>query len=175
MEAYVHGVSTRKVDDLVGALGVASGISKSEVSRMVSRREDAQSALEASESLDDPLVMAAAIGDGQALAGTVLAVSRPTVELTLAAPSPVPIGTELYWAEQRGKCSAVITEATDTEPFTVTLETKKGKTKYYPSVGERAVYGPFKEGTFPPPKMPANLPWTHVGPEAPMPSPEVPE
>ena len=33
-EAYVHGVSTRKVDDLVGALGVDSGISKSEVSRI---------------------------------------------------------------------------------------------------------------------------------------------
>jgi len=36
MEAYVHGVSTRKVDDLVKALGVASGISKSEVSRICS-------------------------------------------------------------------------------------------------------------------------------------------
>src|SRR6188472_3437191 len=34
MEAYVHGVSTRKVDDLVTALGVESGISKSEVSRI---------------------------------------------------------------------------------------------------------------------------------------------
>ncbi len=34
MEAYVHGVSTRKVDDLVGALGAASGISNSEVSRI---------------------------------------------------------------------------------------------------------------------------------------------
>jgi len=34
MEADVHGVSTRKVDDLVAALGVASGISKSEVSRI---------------------------------------------------------------------------------------------------------------------------------------------
>ncbi|MGO9912285.1 MAG: IS256 family transposase [Acidimicrobiales bacterium] len=33
MEAYVHGVSTRKVDDLVEALGASSGISKSEVSR----------------------------------------------------------------------------------------------------------------------------------------------
>ncbi len=33
-EAYVHGVSTRKVDDLVAALGVDSGISKSEVSRV---------------------------------------------------------------------------------------------------------------------------------------------
>jgi putative transposase len=34
MEAYVHGVSTRKVDDLVAALGADSGISKSEVSRV---------------------------------------------------------------------------------------------------------------------------------------------
>ena len=34
MEAYLHGVSTRKVDDLVQALGGASGISKSEVSRI---------------------------------------------------------------------------------------------------------------------------------------------
>jgi len=34
MEAYVHGVSTRAVDDLVQALGIDAGISKSEVSRI---------------------------------------------------------------------------------------------------------------------------------------------
>jgi putative transposase len=34
MEAYVNGVSTRSVDDLVEAMGVGSGISKSEVSRI---------------------------------------------------------------------------------------------------------------------------------------------
>jgi len=34
MEAYVHGVSTRKVDDLVPALGADTGMSKSEVSRI---------------------------------------------------------------------------------------------------------------------------------------------
>jgi transposase-like protein len=32
-EAYVHGVSTRKVDDLVKALGL-DGMSKSDVSRL---------------------------------------------------------------------------------------------------------------------------------------------
>lgn len=32
MEAYLHGVSTRKVDDLVKALGADTGVSKSEVS-----------------------------------------------------------------------------------------------------------------------------------------------
>ncbi len=34
MEAYLHGVSTRKVDDLVKALGADSGISRSQVSRI---------------------------------------------------------------------------------------------------------------------------------------------
>ena len=34
MEAYLHGTSPRKVDDLVKALGADSGISKSEVSRI---------------------------------------------------------------------------------------------------------------------------------------------
>ena len=34
MEAYVEGISTRSVDDLVAALGVDSGISKSQVSRI---------------------------------------------------------------------------------------------------------------------------------------------
>lgn len=34
MEAYLHGTSTRKVDDLVKALGADTAISKSEVSRI---------------------------------------------------------------------------------------------------------------------------------------------
>ena len=34
MEAYVTGTSTRKVDDLVVAMGADTGISKSEVSRI---------------------------------------------------------------------------------------------------------------------------------------------
>jgi transposase-like protein len=36
MEAYIGGISTRKVDTLVAALGVQSGISKSQVSRICS-------------------------------------------------------------------------------------------------------------------------------------------
>jgi putative transposase len=40
MEAYVHGVSTRKVDDLVKSLGLQAGISKSEVSRICAGLDD---------------------------------------------------------------------------------------------------------------------------------------
>lgn len=41
MEAYVKGVSTRSVDDLVKALGADSGISKSEVSRICAELDEA--------------------------------------------------------------------------------------------------------------------------------------
>ena len=40
MEAYIHGVSTRSVDDLVVALGADSGISKSEVSRICEQLDE---------------------------------------------------------------------------------------------------------------------------------------
>jgi putative transposase len=47
MEAYVHGVSTRKVDDLVQALGSAAGISKSEVSRICAGLDEEMAAFRA--------------------------------------------------------------------------------------------------------------------------------
>ena len=47
MEAYVHGVSTRKVDDLVQALGAAAGISKSEVSRICAGLDEEMAAFRA--------------------------------------------------------------------------------------------------------------------------------
>jgi putative transposase len=43
MEAFVHGVSTRKVDDLVAALGIDAGVSKSQVSRICSELDVAVS------------------------------------------------------------------------------------------------------------------------------------
>src|SRR4051794_9160435 len=44
MEAYLHGVSTRKVDDLVRALGSDTGISKSEVRRICADLDEEVSA-----------------------------------------------------------------------------------------------------------------------------------
>src|SRR5438067_727631 len=43
MEAFVHGVSTRKVDDLVAALGIDTGVSKSQVSRICAELDGAVS------------------------------------------------------------------------------------------------------------------------------------
>ena len=47
MEAYVNGVSTRSVDDLVSALGADSGIKKSEVSRICAGLDDTVGAFRA--------------------------------------------------------------------------------------------------------------------------------
>ena len=44
MEAYLHGVSTPKVDDLVRARGADTGISNSEVSRICADLDDEVSA-----------------------------------------------------------------------------------------------------------------------------------
>jgi transposase-like protein len=41
MEAFIHGVSTRKVDDLVAALGIDAGVSKSSVSRICAELDSA--------------------------------------------------------------------------------------------------------------------------------------
>lgn len=142
---------------------------------MVSQREDAQGRLEADEALDDPLVMAAAIGDGQAIAGIVTKVDRPFVTIQLPGPCLVPPGTELYWSELRGKCSVLVGIPAGDSPTIVELETRKGKTKYYPEVGDRAVYCPFTAGSIPSPKMPTDVPWTHQGAEGPTITPEVPE
>ena len=51
MEAWVNGVSTRAVDDLVAALGIGSGISKSEVSRICAGLDEQVAAF----SLDPPI------------------------------------------------------------------------------------------------------------------------
>ena len=58
MEAYLDGVSTRKVDDLVRALGADSGISKSEVSRICAALDEqvAQFRDRSLSSLDYPYV-----------------------------------------------------------------------------------------------------------------------
>ena len=54
MEAYVHGVSTRKVDDLVRALGIDAGICKSEVSPHLRRARRARGRLPRAPALATP-------------------------------------------------------------------------------------------------------------------------
>lgn len=128
----------------------------------INRREQAQSELDAEEAFDDPLVMAGHLAEGRAIAGTVTKVDRPFVTLDLPAACPLPVGHELSWSEARGKCTVAIHEVKGRNRRSVVLETLKGKTKYYPEIGDRAVYGEFATSVpFAP--LPAQVPWTHIG------------
>ena len=81
MEAYLHGVSTRKVDDLVKALGVDSGISKSEVSRICADLDEEVSAFR-DRSLTDTAFPYVFLDATYCKAGSIAVVSQAVVVAT---------------------------------------------------------------------------------------------
>jgi putative transposase len=108
MEAYVHGVSTRKVDDLVAALGVAAGISKSEVSRICTRLDEQMEAWRARrlDHVEFPYVFADATFlkgrvSGQVVSRAVVVVTGVTMtgEREVLACAVGDTETEAFWAE----------------------------------------------------------------------------
>ena len=84
MEAYVHGVSTRKVDDPVAAQGAGAGISRSEVSRICAGLDDEMAAFRARSlgHVEFPYVFADATYLKGRIGGQV--VSRPVVATGVA-------------------------------------------------------------------------------------------
>ncbi len=108
MEAYVHGVSTRKVDDLVAALGAASGISKSEVSRICAGLDAEMAAFRTRPlgHVEFPYVFADAtylkgrVG-GQVVSRAVVVVTGVTVagEREVLGVAVGDTETEVFWAE----------------------------------------------------------------------------
>jgi hypothetical protein len=142
---------------------------------MVRRREDAQAALEACEALDDPLVLANAIADGTAVAGSVTEMDGREFSLELTRPCPVPAGTELFLTDLPDNASARVISASTSPPYFARMYGLKGYTKYLPSVGDHVTYAPFKRRGIKPPGMPEMVPWTHVGPDTAPAAPEVAE
>lgn len=146
------------------------------------RRVEADSAeLQRQMALDDPLVMARAIADGDALDGKVEAVDltnidhgarsrmpRPLLHIRCYEPSELPPGTELWWAK-RPTVRAEVLWVNDTS---VTLKVVAGvgrKLKVdpasLPAAGEHVVFSPYSNGTWHPDTLPDTTPWTHQLPE----------
>jgi putative transposase len=108
MEAYVHGVSTRKVDDLVAALGAASGISKSEVSRICAGLDEEMAAFRTRrlDHVEFPYLFADAtylkgrVG-GQVVSRAVVVVTGVTIagEREVLGCAVGDTETEAFWAE----------------------------------------------------------------------------
>ena len=150
--------------------------------------EDSQAELDREELLDDPLVLAGAVADGQALLGTVAAVDatrtepgkgnrrryRPTIDLALTHPCPLPIGSEVVWTSNR----KMVADVFDVGGTSVTLRVRKGmgtanKPSTLPAVGTQAAFIPNVTKSPPRRKRLEDTPWTHVGAATPTPD-EVP-
>jgi putative transposase len=108
MEAYVHGVSTRKVDDLVAAMGATSGISKSEVSRICAGLDEEMAAWRARrlDHVEFPYVFADATYikgrvNGQVVSRAVVVVTgvAMTGEREVLGCAVGDTETEAFWAE----------------------------------------------------------------------------
>jgi hypothetical protein len=150
--------------------------------------EEAQSRLEAEEACDDPLRMLPYLLQHKAVRGRVVAMDREHRELatrslvrrplvTLLSPDPclIPVGTELWWAEQADGREFVI-HAAGRRPgggslVTLKLMTSSARTGL-PAVGSDACFSVHSTAPGWPMGLPRDEPWTHQpchSPTAPTP------
>jgi hypothetical protein len=151
--------------------------------RQLGTREKALETLTCSEVLEDPLAMAAALAQGQAVRGKVVEVdtdhhevsrsnrrtSRPLVTLALDGDCPFPAGAELHWSA-RPAVAAEVHDVTLTRAggARVVLKVTAGMRGALPEVGDVAIFSIFAPAWMPEAPMPAKTPWTHEpAPDAP--------
>jgi hypothetical protein len=137
-----------------------------------------QADLECQEVLEDPLAMAAALAQGQAIRGKVVKVeadhfepsgsgkrmvARPILTLLLAEACPFPAGSELWWSLFPG---SVKVQVIQTDPSgsgsCVVLKVIAGMTGTLPKVGDEPIFSVYTTSWVPPAALPPETPWTHV-------------
>ena len=169
---------TRHVDYLANGGRYASVDSARRAAILLADWERAQAELECHEILEDPLAMAAAIAQGQAIRGPVIdvdtghvelsgsgkrMVARPVLTLQLEDACPFPVGTELWWTAQPGsvKTEIVQTDASGAGSR-VALKVKAGMTLALPALGDVPIFSVYTTSWVPPAGLPTETPWTHV-------------
>ncbi len=152
--------------------------------------ERAQRALDIGEVVDDPLVLAGLVANGEALLGEVVSHDsqhtipgkgnrrryRPLIELQLNDPCSIPVGGKLAWLDNP-KVQAQVKTLSGTR---VTLMVTAGMGRAnnpspLPAIGELASFADIVDASPPALRPPQDVPWTHVGAETPQPASEVPE
>lgn len=140
------------------------------------RWEEAQTLLEAERALDDPLVMVAAMLNGEAIAGRVVAVDdehrevasvksvrRPVLTVDCDEPCTMPTGRRLWWTgHPKGAAYELRSVSRRRAGSRVQLCLQTGtRTHPRPGVGDEVVFSVhvLKSGFFSP--WPDELPWTH--------------
>jgi hypothetical protein len=141
--------------------------------------EEAHALVTAEEALDDRLRMLPYLANGQAIGGQVVSVDltnterkinkvkRPLVVVATAEPCVLPIGKELYWADDPGGRPFEVIAITAT-PVGGSLVTLKRTTPFRevgpPGVGDEAIFSVHHTGGGQFVSRPAEEPWTHRAP-----------
>ena len=181
---------TRDRDDFTYHIGYvaeggrfASVPSIRRATRQLGSREDALAALTCSEVLEDPIAMAAALAQGQAIRGKVVEIdedhcepgagkrkrSRPLITLAIDVDCPFPVGTELFWSDRPKLKAEVIEVPAAVGGMTrVALMVTAGMQGELPVQGSVAIFSIFAPAWMPDAPLPSKTPWTHEpAPDAP--------
>jgi hypothetical protein len=172
------GRFTRHVDYLASGGRWASVDSARRAAMLLADWERHQADLECQEVLEDPLAMAAALAQGQAIRGTVVKVeadrfepsgsgkrmvARPVLTLELSEMCPFPVGSQLWWSLYPGSVKVQVTEMDPSASGSrVVLKVIAGMTGSLPKVGDEPVFSMYTTSWVPPAALPRETPWTHV-------------
>ncbi len=135
--------------------------------RTLRKLEDATTDLEAEMALDDPLILAKYVADGEALFARVTQldvtqIRRPRLILEPLAHFTRPRGTTLFLASNPAVKIEILSCAADCVTAQVIAGALTRKTNQrLPSVGEEVILSPFGKPDFYPPPNYDVVPWTH--------------
>lgn len=157
---------------------------------MLASFEEAQETLDIGEALDDPMVLAGLVANGEALFGEVIErdptrteqgpkrkVFRPTITLRLPFPAVIPVGQQLAWSAD----TKMVGEITSISGLNVELTIFKGMgrsantARPLPELGTEVAFAQLTRESPPSLYPPQDVPWTHIGAESPRYNSEVPE
>lgn len=135
--------------------------------RTLRRLEDSTSTLEAEMALDDPLIMAKYVADGEALFARVTQldvtkIRRPLLTLEPLTQFTRPRGTPLFLAANPEVKIEILSCDGDCVTAQVTAGALTRKTNHrLPSIGEEIILSPFGNPAYYPPPNYDEVPWTH--------------
>lgn len=135
--------------------------------RTLRKLEDATSAIEAQMALDDPLILAKYVADGEALSARVIQLDVTQIRRPLLTLEPLthftrPRGTKLFFVTNPEVSVEILSCAGDCVTAQVTAGALTKKTSHrLPSVGEEVILSPFGKSTFYPSPNYDAVPWTH--------------
>ena len=150
-----------------------------QAARLLERSEASIERVGREMALDDPLVAARAVANGEALSGTISAVDlahqlpgrrayRPMIYVSADDASELPLGTVLAWWDRPALVAEVVAVSADGQNITLMVTAGHGRGRpqaaALPVPGSEAVFGPWTAERWRGSAFPGETPWTHRPP-----------